>query len=196
MICFIDTETSGLNTWEDSLLQIAFILYDEEKRKFVDKFVSYVKPFNDDPKPNPTALEVNRLTEQMLVKFPNPLDVQNQMMSVFGKYIDKYDAKDKMFFCAYNSDFDWKVLQTFWKKCGKASGQDKNYFGSWFWKNQLDVMVLSSQFLKSERSSMKNFKQLTVANTLGIEFNEEDLHDALEDIKLMIKIYKKIGGFN
>jgi hypothetical protein len=42
---------------------------------------------------------------------------------------------------------------------------------------------------------MKNFKQITVGETLGIKVDESKLHDALEDVKFMIKIYKAIGGF-
>ena len=56
-------------------------------------------------------------------------------------------------------------------------------------------MNLANDFLKEQRHEMKNFKQMTVAEQLDIQFDESELHDALADIKLMIKIYKAMGGF-
>jgi hypothetical protein len=154
----------------------------------------YCKPFEADPVPEDGALDVNHIIREDIVSFPDPIEVQNAMCAVFGKYTDKYQTKDKMQFVAFNAPFDYEVLQKFWKKCNEQANTPKNYLGSWFWKQPLDVMILAAEFLKETRPEMKNFKQVTVGKTLGIEFNEDELHDALNDIKLMIKIYKKIGG--
>jgi DNA polymerase III epsilon subunit-like protein len=189
----IDTETGSAKAYNTALLQVAFILYDTEKKKFIDKFNMYCKPFNSDPVPEDGALLVNHIIREDIEEFPDPVSVQRAICAVFSKYVDKFNTKDKMQFVAYNAPFDYEVLQKFWKKCNDDAGTPKNYLGSWFWKQPLDVMILAAECLKEVRPEMENFKQLTVAKQLGIEFDEDNLHDALEDIKLMIKIYKKIG---
>lgn len=194
-LCFIDTETTSVKPWATSLVQVAFIIYDMTNKKFVTKFNSHVRPFESDPEPDPKALEVNGLLLEDLPTFPDPIEVQTALTNFWGKYVDKFDTKAKMHFVAYNAPFDYDVLQAFWKKCNEATGKSKNYLGSYFWKQPIDVMILANNFLKEERYGMKNFKQCTVAEQLGIDFSEDELHDALADIKLMIKIYKKIGGF-
>jgi DNA polymerase-3 subunit epsilon len=65
------------------------------------------------------------------------------------------------------------------------------YFGSWFWSNSLDVMVLATQKLLSKRAKMENFKLKTVAAEFGITIDEQRLHDAQYDIDLTRYIYSK-----
>ena len=70
-----------------------------------------------------------------------------------------------------------------------------NYFGSWFWSNSVDVMVLASQYLLAERPLMPNFKLSTVAAQLGVSVSEDKLHDALYDVDLTRDAYHiKIDG--
>jgi DNA polymerase-3 subunit epsilon len=64
-----------------------------------------------------------------------------------------------------------------------------NYFGSWFWSNTLDVMVLATAFLATRRPDMENFKLSTVAKTLGIEVKDDSLHNAMYDIDLTKAIF-------
>jgi DNA polymerase III subunit epsilon len=66
------------------------------------------------------------------------------------------------------------------------------YFGSIFWSDSSDVMVLASECLKLVRHKMENFQLKTVAKTLGIEVVESELHDALYDVELTIKIYQEL----
>lgn len=67
-----------------------------------------------------------------------------------------------------------------------------NYFGSWFWSDAIDVMVLAAQALMEQRPMMKDFKLRTVAEQLGIVIEEERLHDAMYDIYLTHEIYKRL----
>ena len=68
------------------------------------------------------------------------------------------------------------------------------YFGSWFWSNPIDVMVLATPFLVDQRNQMPNFKQGTVAKTLGIQVDDNKLHDAMYDIEICKSIYDKVCG--
>jgi len=68
--------------------------------------------------------------------------------------VDKFDKKDKLHLAGYNiGGFDIPFLRTFF-----LQNNDK-YFGSWFWSDSLDVMVLASLYLKNKRSGMLNFSK-------------------------------------
>lgn len=82
-----------------------------------------------------------------------------------------------------NASFDNQFLRAWFLQNG-----DK-YFGSWFWSNCLDIMVLATPYLAEKRSQMENFKQGTVAKTLGIEVDDTKLHDAMYDINVCMAIY-------
>lgn len=108
---------------------------------------------------------------------------------MLAKYVDKFNKNDKFFLVGYNNaSFDNQFFRAWFIQNG-----DK-YFGSWFWSNSFDVMVLASPFLATQRSSMTNFKQGTVAKTLGIHVDDESLHDALYDIEICKAIYDKVCG--
>ena len=106
---------------------------------------------------------------------------------MLGKYVDKYDRTDKFFLAGYNNaSFDDNFFRAWFRQNGDE------YFGSWFWGNSLDVMVLASQYFAEERHTMKDFKLSTVARQCGVEVCEESLHDALYDIRLTMEVYKKV----
>jgi DNA polymerase-3 subunit epsilon len=67
-----------------------------------------------------------------------------------------------------------------------------DYFGSYFWSDSIDVMVLASNFLKHERHNIRDFKLKTVAQWLKIEVDAKRLHDAEYDIELTEKIFNII----
>jgi DNA polymerase-3 subunit epsilon len=66
------------------------------------------------------------------------------------------------------------------------------YFGSWFWSDSIDVMVMASFKLRKVRHELVDFKQSTVAKFLGIEIDETKLHDAKYDIEICIKIFNML----
>lgn len=112
----------------------------------------------------------------------------SQRYKMLGKYVDKYDKQDKFFLVGYNNaSFDNQFLRGFFSQNGD------NYFGSWFWSNSIDVMVLASHHLASRRHEMENFKLATVAKFMGINVDDEALHDAFYDIYLTKEVYKMIG---
>ena len=56
-------------------------------------------------------------------------------------------------------------------------------------------MVLATPYLAAKRGQMENFKQGTVAATLGIQVDENKLHDALYDIQLCRAIYDIVSPY-
>ena len=100
------------------------------------------------------------------------------------------NKQDKFFLAGYNNaSFDNQFLRAWFLQNG-----DK-YFGSYFWSNSIDVMVLATPYLASQRSQMENFKQGTVAKALGIEIDESRLHDALYDIQVCKSIYDIVSPY-
>lgn len=72
--------------------------------------------------------------------------------------------------------------------------QGNRFFGSYFWSNCLDAMLLATPALIDKRPAMPNFKQSTVAEYLGIKIDENRLHNANYDIELVQAIYDKVCG--
>ncbi|MEG1554525.1 MAG: 3'-5' exonuclease [Rikenellaceae bacterium] len=130
------------------------------------------------------ALDVAGVTKEQILAYLPMGEVYKQFTALLDKYVSKYDKKDKFFLAGYNNaSFDNQFLRAWFLQNG-----DK-YFGSYFWSNSIDVMVMATPFLAAYRPMMENFKQGTVAKALGIEVDDEKLHDALYDIKICRSIY-------
>ena len=185
-IVFFDLETTGTNPGKNGIHQISgeIVIDGETKEKFDFKV-----------RPNPKAeivqeaLDVGGVTKEQILAYPSMEEIFPKFIELLKKYVDRFDKKDKYFLCGYNNaSFDNNFLRGWFLQNG-----DK-YFGSWFWANTIDVMVLATVFLMNVRGSMENFKLKTVATAMGIEVNEEELHDASYDIYLTKEIYKIITG--
>ncbi|MBW7995336.1 MAG: 3'-5' exonuclease [Candidatus Glassbacteria bacterium] len=182
---FCDCETSGLDNKKHAVLQIAGIV--EINGKVEEEFNLRAAPIDGDSC-SAQALEVNGLTMEQIQAFPPAEGAYATFCSILEKYVNKFDRSDKLSFLAYNASFDADFIRQWFKKL------NDNYFGSWFFNPPIDVMVLAAHHLEPERHKMPNFKLATVAEYLGIEFSEGDLHDALFDVKLCREIYLRLSS--
>ncbi len=185
---FFDLETTGVNPGKNGIHQISgeIMIDGETKEKFDFKV-----------QPNPKcvieqeALDVAGVTKEQILAYPPMREVYSQLTSMLAKYVDKFDKKDKFFLVGYNNaSFDNQFLRGFFLQNGD------NYFGSWFWSNSLDVMVLASQYLIDKRIGMENFKLATVAKEIGLQVSDDHLHNAEYDIFLTRTIYEYITKTN
>lgn len=110
--------------------------------------------------PNPKAeilqeaLDVAGVTKEQIMAYPPMGEIYKQFVDLLSKYVDRYNKKDKFFLAGYNiASFDNSFLRAWFIQNG-----DK-YFGSWFWSNCFDVMVLATPYLSEKRAEMENFKQ-------------------------------------
>lgn len=178
---FFDLETTGVNPAKNGIHQISGeIVIDGEVKESFDFKVQ----------PNPLcqiedeALAIAGVTRDQVLRYPIMAEVYKQLTSMLGKYVDKFNKADKFFLVGYNNaSFDNQFLRGFFLQ------NKDNYFGSWFWSNSFDVMVLATPYLALKRHQMENFKLSTVAATLGIVVEEEKLHDASYDIYLTKSIF-------
>ena len=181
-IFFFDLETTGTKFWKNGIHQIS--------GGFVIDGVM-VEKFNFNVKPNPKALiedealAIAGVTRDQIENYLDMKDVYKIITLKLAKFVNKFDKKDKFHLAGFNNaSFDNPFFRAFFTQ------NDDLYFGSWFWSDSLDVMVLASQYLKKERHLMENFKLKTVAEYLGIVVDESRLHDAEYDIELTYEIYK------
>lgn len=178
--CFIDVETTGVKHWRNSVHQISGAVFIGDEMK--DEFDFKIRP-HENSTIEKEALDIGGLTEEQVLAYPHRKEAYKSLSEILAKHVDKYNKNDKFFFVAYNSHFDNAFVRAFFMQ-----NNDK-YFGSWFWSNSIDVMVLASEYLKDKRADLKNFKLMTVAEHLGIEIEEEKAHDGLYDIQITKKLY-------
>lgn len=180
-VLFYDLETTGVLVNRHGIHQLSGMLVVDDVVK--EKFDFKVQP-NPKAEILQEALDVAGVTKEQIMAYPPMGQVYGQFVNMLSKYVDRYDKKDKMFLAGYNnSSFDNPFLRAWFIQNG-----DK-YFGSWFWSNTIDVMVLATPYLASKREDMENFKQGTVAKALGIPVDDSKLHDALYDIEICKAIY-------
>lgn len=177
-----DLETTGVKFWKNGIIQIAFFIVIDGEIK--ERHELKVKPYHlahiEDE-----ALAVNKITREDLETFPEMQSVYIKIAETLSKYVDKYNKKDKFHLVGYNNaSFDNQFFRAFFTQCGDQ------YFGSWFWADSIDVMVLASHKLRAVRGQLANFKLMTVAEFLKIEVDESRLHDAEYDLILTHEIYK------
>lgn len=187
-ILYYDLETTGTDERKHGIHQIGCIL--EIDGKEVERHDYRVQP-NPKAAIEPEALKVGNVTEEQ-IKAYEPMDViYRRFTSMLAKYVDKYNPKDKIYLCGFNSaDFDNRFLRAWFRQNGDS------YFGSLFYGEDLDVRIMSAQYLLKRRANMPNFKLMSVAAELGIDVDETRLHDALYDIELTRACYRIVTGLD
>jgi DNA polymerase-3 subunit epsilon len=181
---FFDLETTGLDNQKHAIHQISgkIIIDGVEKTKFNFK----VKPF-EGALIDATALKIGGVTEEQIMQYPSCHQNYVSLVTLIQKYVNRFDTGDKFHLVGYNnSSFDNQFLRSFFKV------NKDDYFGSYFWSDSIDVMVLASNFLKHERHNIRDFKLKTVAQWLKIDVDAKRLHDAEYDIELTEKIFNII----
>lgn len=180
-IIYYDLETTGLDPKRHGIHQLSGIIVINGVVKC--DFALKMQPFAV-AEIEPEALKCSNTTPEMLQSYPSMGLVYYQFVDMLGKYANKFDKQDKFFLIGYNNrQFDDQFLRNWF-----FHNNDK-YFGSWFWSNTIDVMVLASQYLMHQRQLMPDFKLKTVAAACGITVDESKLHQAGYDIELTKQIY-------
>lgn len=187
---FYDLETTGLDHNHCAIHQIAGIIVIDGQVK--EKFDFKVKPHLY-AKIDAKALEVGDVTLDQIKSYPDSKLVYDNLVEMLSKYVNKYNPSEKFHLAGYNNiNFDNRFFRKFFELNG-----DK-YFGSWFWSDSIDVMVMASNYLREDRHSMKNFRLTTVFDnmvSMGLIQSPEDgkAHDAFYDIYMTKEIHDAIN---
>lgn len=189
-IFFYDLETTGVKHWRNGIHQISGgIVINGE---MIETFDFKVQP-NPECQIEKEALEVAGVDIETIQNYPSMRSVYNEIVKKLAKYVDKYNKKDKFHLAGFNNaGFDNHFFRAFFVQNSTTEKEALygNYFGSWFWSDPWDVMVLASFYLRDKRNQMEDFKLKTVAKWCGIEVDETRLHDAEYDIFLTHEIFK------
>ncbi|MEL1239764.1 3'-5' exonuclease [Flavobacterium flavipallidum] len=108
-ILFIDTETGGLDPLNNSLLSVAFAIWDNGKISNAKEFLINDGILNVSPK----ALEINRIDinkhSQVALKSEDAiLEIEN--------YLNENFHNEKIILCGHNILFDINFFKNFWTK--------------------------------------------------------------------------------
>lgn len=182
-LLFYDVETTGLDFKKHCIHQLTGILVidDQEPVSFNYKIAPHPSAHIDNE-----ALLIGNVTEATIRTYtPNNIAF-NTFKEFLNIYVDNINKKDKIHLIGYNNrKFDDEFLRKFFEM-----NNDK-YFGSYFWADSIDVLVLASLLLKDNRHLMPDFKLATVAKVLKIQVDDSKLHDAYYDVYLTKLIYEK-----
>lgn len=183
---FYDLETTGVDERQNGIHQLSGCI--EIDGEVVDTFNWLVAP-NPKAKISEEALTVCGVSLETIQAYEEMGRVYRRFKAMLAKHCDPYNKLDKIYLCGFNNrGFDDKFLRAWFMQNGDT------FFGSWFWADSLDVMVLSSQYLIERRVKMLNFKLQTVAEEVGIVVDETRLHDANYDIELTRGVYRIVTG--
>lgn len=181
-LLFIDTETTGFDPKKNALIQIGMIY--EEDGKVIGTKSFNIKPW-EGCEWNPDAIAKTGITPEMASEFEDSKSVFIKFMNILEKYINRYDKKDKAFFVGYNAKFDEEFMRDWFIRNAETERdiQYGNGFGSFFWTPCVDVMQFALFRTMGSRAEFENFQLGTVCQAVGIDFNGEEAHNALYDIK-------------
>ncbi len=190
---FIDTETTGFDPKKNALIQIGIIL--EIDGKIIGKKSFNIKPW-EGCEWSQDAIDKTGITPEIAATYEDSNVVFEKFNKLLGKYIDRYNKEDKAFFVAYNAGFDSDFIRNWFIRNAKTEkdAQYGNGFGCFFWTPYLDVMQLAIFRTLQHRQEFPNFQLGTVCQMLGVDFNEEEAHDALYDIIKTRELFYRLKG--
>ena len=181
---FYSVETTGVNAHRHSIHRLA---------GFIEKDGTTVDYFDITSKPHPKAdidvlaLRVSGVSKEQVLQYQDMKMAHKEFVQALSPYIDKYDRKDKAYLVGWNNrGFDDIFLRAWFTQC------EDEFFGSLFWSDSIDTLVLASQLLIGQRPHLPNFQLKTVAKHLGIMVNEELLTDTLYKADLIRTIYRTV----
>lgn len=112
-IFWFDTETTGLNPSEHSIVQMSGMIV-------VDKVTVERFNFRCAPPPwekcEPEALKVTGYKEEDVRSWPDPGNTFDSLIGMFDKHIDKFNKTDKLIMAGHNPNFDKLMLEGMAKK--------------------------------------------------------------------------------
>lgn len=177
---FYDVETTGVDYRKNSIHQLA--AYIEIDGVIVEKLNLFIKP-HEKAIITAEALAVAKVTLEQIQAYPDMRMQFDVLKNTLSKYVNKYDNSDKFYFVGFkNASFDDDFLKKYFELMGSK-------FFLYFYANSIDVSVLASQYLINVRYKMPSFKLKRVALTLGIQVEEDKLHDAFYDVHLTREVY-------
>ena len=176
-LAWIDGETTGLDSLQNDLLTFSVII--EIDGEIKETLNLEMQPFNYQSITD-EALRINGMSVDQIKKFPPPHEAHKKLVTLFSKYVDRYDKTDKLIPAGYNVPFDVDFLFKLFQKCGDP------YCGSYIDYHKLDIASLVLFFKIKGLIDIEGYKLVDVCKALNIEL---DAHKAEDDIIATRKIF-------
>lgn len=173
----LDVETSGLDPRTHEVVQLAACVHGEGEPV---EYQTLIKPEGE---MDEQAVATHGITMEMLKDAPSQGQAYRDFQRFLGKFVNKYNKKDKLHFIGYNALFDASFVRAWFERQGDP------YFGSWFWWPPIDLMTVAGFMLAHKRHTMPDFKLGTVCREMGIEVDSEKQHDAMYDVQLTARLF-------
>jgi DNA polymerase-3 subunit epsilon len=184
---YFDTETTGLNPEKNDIIQLAGIIEINGEEK--ERFILEMQPFSYD-NIEQGALDTHKITIDKIKTFQTPQQAYKEIITLFDRYVDKYNKSDKFIVCGYNVKFDIEFLTNFFKK------NNNEYLFSYFGAVQDPLPVFG--YLKGcGQINPENLKLVTMCQELNVSL--ENAHDAMADVsatKKLIEVLNKRLVYN
>ncbi|HBD95070.1 MAG: hypothetical protein A2015_02230 [Spirochaetes bacterium GWF1_31_7] len=184
-IFWIDTETTGLDSNNDKIIQLACIFEDTEKELIIKKDW-YIK-HNNYPESFADAEKIHGITRDFLNESgKSKSEVYRELLLLLDNNIEKFNKKDKAILAGYNVEFDKGFLYKLFLS------NNNSFFHSYFHSAKLEVM---SHFIylyydsNDNLNDIENFKLETLCNQFRIKFNS---HNAMADIQATRELFLSI----
>ncbi len=179
-LCWMDTETSGLDSNRNGVIQLAVII-DVDCGMSVERKEFLMRPEGEIDE---EALAVSGFTRKQIAGFQSEKVVQVQIKKFFMKYVSPYDKSDYFIPAGFNVQFDLGFLAAMWKR------QQDNFFYAFF-RSAFDVasMVGIWKWMRYINPTLK-YKLEDIAKLLNIKV--EGFHNAVVDIEVTREIAYKL----
>ena len=167
-----DCETTGIDALNDRIIQLVVATADAEGNilEYGEWFINPDVPVPDE------AAEVHGFTNTFLSEKGQPAKV------VFDEAIDVFREHYRLVQVAFNMNFDLTFLDAEFKRWGISET-----FGSGMAsKARLYDCYVTDRACDKYRKGKR--KLLNLADHYGVEYNEDELHNALADVTLTAKV--------
>lgn len=178
---FLDAEPAELTTAEsrlasaiagDDLLQLSAIKYRVEngvrtELEVLDLYIMNRKPID------PGASKVNHITEEFLIERGAPTEAD-----AFPRIREFFSDCDV--FIAYNEPFDYGMMEALYIRNGELFRP----------RLRFDVMVMNIDLFSMYKQTSRKLGE--VAKALGVVDGTEEFHNALDDIRVTVKVFDKM----
>jgi len=184
---FLDVETTGRDPIKNGIIQLSGII--DIDGEVMEEFNFKIDTFKEDVIED-EALEVNKRNLNEIHTFPPPNIIIKKFETVMGKYINKFNSKDKAYFIAHNAKFDKDFMYHWFKK------NDNNYIHSWFYKWSVCTMNMGTCLIPLHiQPCPENFKLEGLSKFFNIKVDSDNLHDSLVDVRLCREIFYKLKEY-
>lgn len=173
-----DTETTGIDVHNDRIVQL-FIGIADENGDLIEKHEWLIDPGIEVPE---GASDVHGFTTEFLqANGGDPEDVLQEAAGVFAQYSD-------IPWVVFNVNFDLSILYAEFTRHGIVSGWAETVLGTW------NVQLIDGLVIDRAKDRYRKGKRKlsNMADTYGIAYDPDALHDAGADVELTAKVTRAI----